>query len=144
PRPGTTCRIALHLTSFPAGPWRDDGCLGREACCSCLRHGKDYDGSVHRVRADFDPGSNMVVSVSKRVRSALSNVAALTQALGELGSSERRKMLSLDSGAYRVGTGNEAARRAWLQGVLSELPAGARILDAGAGERQVKPLCDHL
>jgi SAM-dependent methyltransferase len=71
-------------------------------------------------------------------------LAALTRALRELGSLERRKMLSLDSGAYRVGAGNEAARREWLQGVLSELPAGARILDAGAGERQFKPLCDHL
>jgi SAM-dependent methyltransferase len=82
--------------------------------------------------------------MSKRIRSALSNLAALTRALRELGSLERRKMLSLDSGAYRVGAGNEAARREWLQGVLSEIPAGARILDAGAGERQFKPLCGHL
>jgi SAM-dependent methyltransferase len=99
---------------------------------------------VYRVRADFKLGSNAVVSMSKRIRSALSNLAALTRALRELGSLERRKMLSLDSGAYRVGAGNEAARREWLQGVLSEIPAGARILDAGAGERQFKPLCGHL
>jgi ubiquinone/menaquinone biosynthesis C-methylase UbiE len=99
---------------------------------------------VNRVRADFDLGSNTGVSVSKRVRSAFLNLAALTRVLCELGPAERRKMLSVDPGACRVGTGNEAARREWLQGVLSELPAGARILDAGAGERQFKPLCGHL
>lgn len=43
-----------------------------------------------------------------------------------------------------VGTGNKAARMAWVKRVLSEIPAGARILDAGAGELLYKPFCDHL
>jgi ubiquinone/menaquinone biosynthesis C-methylase UbiE len=43
-----------------------------------------------------------------------------------------------------VGTGNEANRQAWLKRVLAEMPAGARILDAGAGEQKFKALCAHL
>jgi ubiquinone/menaquinone biosynthesis C-methylase UbiE len=43
-----------------------------------------------------------------------------------------------------VGTGNKAARVAWVKRVVGEVPAGARILDAGAGELLYKPFCDHL
>ncbi len=44
----------------------------------------------------------------------------------------------------RVGTNNEANRATWLEATLRKVPAGARILDAGAGEQQYKPLCAHL
>ena len=43
-----------------------------------------------------------------------------------------------------VGTQNEASRIAWLTENLAQLPAGARILDAGAGELRFKDLCGHL
>lgn len=43
-----------------------------------------------------------------------------------------------------VGTSNEANRQAWLERVLAGIPAGARLLDAGAGEQKRKPLCAHL
>jgi ubiquinone/menaquinone biosynthesis C-methylase UbiE len=43
-----------------------------------------------------------------------------------------------------VGTSNEANRQVWLKRVLAEIPAGARLLDAGAGEQKFKPLCAHL
>ena len=46
--------------------------------------------------------------------------------------------------APAVGTANEATRVRWLEETLARIPAGSRILDAGAGERQFKPLCDHL
>lgn len=39
---------------------------------------------------------------------------------------------------------NLRARRDWLEKTLAALPADGRILDAGAGELQNKPLCDHL
>lgn len=41
-------------------------------------------------------------------------------------------------------TTNESARAAWLAATLRDLPAGYRILDAGAGELRNKPLCSHL
>jgi ubiquinone/menaquinone biosynthesis C-methylase UbiE len=44
----------------------------------------------------------------------------------------------------KVGTRNEATREAWLERALREVPAGARILDAGAGERQYERFCPHL
>jgi ubiquinone/menaquinone biosynthesis C-methylase UbiE len=56
----------------------------------------------------------------------------------------RRSMLARDLDAYRVGTGNASTRDAWVQEVLSELPKGARLLDAGAGESQYKRFCGHL
>lgn len=39
---------------------------------------------------------------------------------------------------------NEEARQRWLTQTLASLPAGLRILDAGAGELRNKPLCSHL
>jgi SAM-dependent methyltransferase len=39
---------------------------------------------------------------------------------------------------------NQARREAWLKQTLACLPAGQRILDAGAGELQYKCFCTHL
>lgn len=43
-----------------------------------------------------------------------------------------------------VGTQNQATREVWLEKTLKKVPAGSRILDAGAGEQQYKRLCSHL
>ena len=43
-----------------------------------------------------------------------------------------------------VGSQNEANRVAWLEKILTKLPNGSRILDAGAGELQFKRFCSHL
>jgi len=43
-----------------------------------------------------------------------------------------------------VGTTNESTRVAWLKNTLAAVPAGSRILDAGAGECQYSRFCDHL
>jgi ubiquinone/menaquinone biosynthesis C-methylase UbiE len=43
-----------------------------------------------------------------------------------------------------VGSSNAAVREAWVKNSLKSLPAGARLLDAGAGECQFKKYCDHL
>ena len=45
---------------------------------------------------------------------------------------------------YTVGAGNEATRNAWVEQALRKLPAGARLLDAGAGEQRYRPFCSHL
>lgn len=44
----------------------------------------------------------------------------------------------------RVGTANEARREAWIAHKLAALPAGWRLLDAGAGEQRHRSLCGHL
>jgi len=46
--------------------------------------------------------------------------------------------------ARAVGTGNEITRVEWLEHALAQLPSGARILDAGAGEQPFKKFCGHL
>jgi ubiquinone/menaquinone biosynthesis C-methylase UbiE len=56
----------------------------------------------------------------------------------------RRRIFSLDPSRYDVGVANEPTRRAWLAKTLSELPAGASLLDAGAGECAYKKYCGHL
>jgi SAM-dependent methyltransferase len=43
-----------------------------------------------------------------------------------------------------VGNANEANRIEWVSEALRRLPAGSRILDAGAGEQRFKPFCAHL
>ncbi|MCE1235666.1 MAG: methyltransferase domain-containing protein [Hyphomicrobiales bacterium] len=43
-----------------------------------------------------------------------------------------------------AGTGNAAFREAWLERKLAAVPAGSRLLDAGAGECQFRRFCSHL
>ena len=43
-----------------------------------------------------------------------------------------------------AGLQNESARDAWIHKALSEIPAGSRILDAGAGEQRYRESCRHL
>ena len=43
-----------------------------------------------------------------------------------------------------IKTHNEDNRKSWLKAVLSSLPTGIRILDAGAGELQNQKYCTHL
>ncbi|MCE3283719.1 MAG: methyltransferase protein [Chitinophagaceae bacterium] len=45
---------------------------------------------------------------------------------------------------FSVGTTNEAVRVNWIEQTLRKIPAGARILDAGAGECQFRKFCGHL
>ena len=45
---------------------------------------------------------------------------------------------------FKVGTTNESERVAWIEKTLQKIPAGATILDAGAGESQFKKFCGHL
>jgi SAM-dependent methyltransferase len=43
-----------------------------------------------------------------------------------------------------AGTLNERDRNTWVANQLSLIPSGGRLLDAGAGEQRLKPLCKHL
>jgi len=43
-----------------------------------------------------------------------------------------------------VGRQNEATRARWVERVLKQLPAGGRLLDAGAGEQRYRTHCAHL
>lgn len=46
--------------------------------------------------------------------------------------------------SIQVGTHNQSVRERWLENALAQIPAGGRILDAGAGQLQYKPFCSHL
>jgi ubiquinone/menaquinone biosynthesis C-methylase UbiE len=43
-----------------------------------------------------------------------------------------------------VGTTNESDRESWIRRQLERLPAGWRLLDAGAGEQPYRKYCGHL
>jgi ubiquinone/menaquinone biosynthesis C-methylase UbiE len=43
-----------------------------------------------------------------------------------------------------AGANSDQARIDWVVKTLSSLPAGFRLLDAGAGEQRLKPYCTHL
>jgi SAM-dependent methyltransferase len=45
---------------------------------------------------------------------------------------------------YQVGLGNSENRDAWVEKTLINMPAGNRLLDAGAGECQYRKFCSHL
>ena len=47
-------------------------------------------------------------------------------------------------GILPVGAGNEANRHAWVRAALQAVPAGSRILDAGAGTQRYRDACAHL
>lgn len=55
-----------------------------------------------------------------------------------------KKAFNLLMRTNKAGTRNEATRRHWVEKKLTDLPAGLRILDAGAGEQQYKKYCTHL
>ncbi len=57
---------------------------------------------------------------------------------------EVSSVVSLAAAENLVGTHNQSTREEWLQKTLLKLPAGGRILDAGAGELKYKSLCSHL
>ena len=50
----------------------------------------------------------------------------------------------IEGRGHTVGTTNDTARAAWVEQALKKVPAGGRILDAGAGEQRFKPCCRHL
>lgn len=43
-----------------------------------------------------------------------------------------------------IGLKNQENRESWLQQTLQKIPAGSKILDAGAGTQQYKVFCKHL
>jgi SAM-dependent methyltransferase len=54
------------------------------------------------------------------------------------------KRISGLSKPLTVGTKNETTRNDWIIKTLANIPAGGRILDAGAGEQPYKIFCKHL
>lgn len=55
-----------------------------------------------------------------------------------------KKLFNFLARGNTTGTLNEAPRQRWVEAKLKSLPAGLRILDAGAGEQQYKKFCTHL
>ncbi len=53
-------------------------------------------------------------------------------------------ILGIAPASNMVGTHNQTNRDLWLKAALLKVPAGSRILDAGAGELKYKPYCSHL
>ena len=45
---------------------------------------------------------------------------------------------------FQVGKSNESTRVQWIEDTLKKIPAGSRLLDAGAGECQFRKFCSHL
>lgn len=91
-----------------------------------------------------------VRDASRRLRAArerrqrLQQYGDVVEAVIAAEQSRMDAVMSLDPDRYRVGAANASTRDAWVQQVLSDLPKGARLLDAGAGERQYQPFCSHL
>lgn len=54
------------------------------------------------------------------------------------------KILFSDVKETSVGTHNEEDRYQWVEETLKKIPAGHKILDAGAGELKFKKYCTHL
>ena len=99
--------------------------------------------SSYQAIKDAARATPVGAQVLQRLRDWLRAKQLITAFL-TLPKSERSKILSTDQSQYVVGTKNAATRDAWVAQVLSELPVGARLLDAGAGECQYKKHCGHL
>lgn len=54
------------------------------------------------------------------------------------------KFKNLINKIFKIGIDNDERREGWLKRKLESLPAGRRILDAGAGECRFKKFCSHL
>lgn len=67
---------------------------------------------------------SMIIKVTKMIKSLIKRIFGLS--------------------ANNVGTLNERTRLNWLENTLKTIPAGSRILDAGAGELAKMKYCTHL
>ena len=56
------------------------------------------------------------------------------------GAPVRTMLKRYQTGSDQVGMANVGTREQWLERVLREIPAGSRILDAGAGENKTSGL----
>lgn len=56
----------------------------------------------------------------------------------------RRERPAREASSLTVGTRNAVTRDRWIESVLTSLPSGLRLLDAGAGEMQYRKFCTHL
>ena len=107
----------------------------------------DVSATVNRWRRRWAQGCEVldamrkIACASKHERAAI--LVLLTE-LMKLPANERSKVLSEDHSQFPVGLTNQGARDAWVRQTLSQLPAGARLLDAGAGECVYKKYCGHL
>ncbi|MCZ6492568.1 MAG: methyltransferase domain-containing protein [Planctomycetota bacterium] len=54
------------------------------------------------------------------------------------------RLAAAEVGAGECGSTNERDRERWIEAALAKVPAGWRILDAGAGELLFKKFCSHL
>jgi SAM-dependent methyltransferase len=98
---------------------------------------------VMRLAARASVGTRKGVDLLRRVRDWLPAEPLITSFVA-LPEAERARILSTDQEQYVVGTKNAATRDAWVAEALAALPAGSRLLDAGAGECQYKKHCGHL
>jgi len=109
----------------------------------------EKDGSISavyqviKIAARASARTRVGASTLQRLRDWLRTKRLITSFLA-LPRCERSKILCTDQGQYIVGTKNAAPRDAWVAQVLAQIPAGARLLDAGAGECQYKKHCGHL
>jgi SAM-dependent methyltransferase len=93
---------------------------------------------------------NTVVSFAAALvggRQRLTRLRSFVESLWEfvrLPQDDRRRILAADPSRFTVGGLNEPTREAWIKKVLAELPPGAFLLDAGAGECIYKKYCSHL
>lgn len=76
-----------------------------------------------------------VAFITAKTQDHISNI------LFELG---RLTQPHLDDASLSVGTKNALTRDNWIQTVLTSLPSGLTLLDAGAGEMQYRKHCAHL
>lgn len=60
--------------------------------------------------------------------------------LAELFDSWQTRQLS----SISAGSENSKVRDRWVKSILREIPGDSRLLDAGSGEQQYRPLCSHL
>lgn len=89
-------------------------------------------------------GTQAALAKARAELDRLAHARPFFDAFLALPQSEQSKILSTDQGLYRVGTTNAPVRDAWVEKTLQALPAGWRLLDAGAGECQYKKHCAHL
>jgi SAM-dependent methyltransferase len=55
-----------------------------------------------------------------------------------------RKLSSPTPSFAPIGCDNESNRHGWVRAALQDIPAGGRILDAGAGTQRYREYCTHL
>lgn len=106
---------------------------------------KNYPKKIDRKELKMITQKNTYLFLKKAKNKVKNILSSIIKLLFKISGQEDKLARGIKNYLYTdVGIKNEKTREAWLEKTLADLPAGLKILDAGAGECRYQKFCGHL